>query len=134
MKTSFALLIVVALVATSCTNYYVEDDHYDVRLIGSYEVEEYSDTYHETVYYSMFVSKDYGSENGIFLEHFYIENITVFAHVNGDRISIPFQVVDGFEIEGSGNHYRGEITLDYRVKDRLSNAPADYCETIAFRE
>lgn len=126
----FALLIVVA---TSCTYYDVEP-RYDSRdkFIGYYDVEEYSETFNDITYYEMEISKSRYSRE-IYLDNFYGAAIRVYATVSFDDIRIPFQIVDGYEVEGSGTLHYNELTLSYRVKDIYENSMADYCETVALR-
>jgi len=127
----FVLLVVIL---SSC---YVDavEPRYDERnrIVGYYEVEEYSETFHDFTYYSMRISKS-GYYNEVYLHNFYAADITVYATLNYDRITIPFQMVDGFEVEGTGSIYGGELTLNYRVKDVYNNTRADYCETTAWLE
>jgi hypothetical protein len=134
MKTIISLVI-LSVVLVSCVDYH-EEVRYDFRdrVIGRYSVEEYSETFNEHVYYTMYVSKDYSSADGIYLEDFYADGIQVYAYMNNDRITIPFQISEGYEIEGHGTYYRGEFILDYSVRDRYSNAPTDYCSTVAYEE
>jgi hypothetical protein len=130
MKTLIYLLIAsVSLV--SCVDYY--ETVYDERdrVVGSYDVDEYSNTHHEYVYYSMYVSKSHRSGNELILDNFYAEDLAVRAYISNGHITIPFQVIDGYEIEGTGSYYRGEMDLNYSVRDRYSNNHTDFCETIA---
>jgi hypothetical protein len=134
MKTIFTLVF-VSVLAASCTNYYDETTYdYRDRVIGRYSVEEYSDTFNEDIYYTMYVSKDYGSSDGIYFENFYVEGIRVYAYMNNDHITIPFQITEGYEVEGHGSYYHGEFHLNYSVYDRHSNSPTDYCSTVAYAE
>jgi hypothetical protein len=125
------MLFLTALTLTSC---YVEsvEPRYDARdrIVGNYEVEEYSETYNDFTYYSLYISKSrYVDE--IFLDNFYGTEISVHATLAYDKITIPFQVVNGYEIDGVGTIYGNEIELSYRVKDRYNNTRADFCETKA---
>jgi hypothetical protein len=134
MKTT-AYFGVLVLLLTSCVGYYdTETPSYDVRerFIGSYDVEEHSDTYRETTYYTMRVVRSYHS-NEVILQGFYASDIDVYATVSNNYISIPFQIVDGFEIEGSGSYYRGTLDLHYTVYDRYGAHSTDYCETLAYK-
>lgn len=127
---SFTALV---LLATSCTFYDVEP-RYDSRdkFVGYYDVEEYSETYNDITFYEMRISKSgYGRE--IYLNNFYGADIRVYATVSFDEIRIPYQVVDGYEIEGSGSIYRNELSLSYRVKDLYDDSVSDFCETTAWR-
>jgi len=124
---------VVVLLATSCTFYDVEP-RYDSRdkFVGYFDVEEFSETYNDMTFYEMRISKS-GYDREIYLHNFYGADIRVYATVSFDEIRIPYQVVDGYEIEGSGSIYRNELRLSYRVKDLYDDAVSDFCETTAWR-
>lgn len=130
MKPLIALFF-AALVLTSCTIENVEP-RYDARdrIVGYYDVEEYSETYNELTYYSLRISKSrYARE--VYLDNFYSADISVYATLDYDKITIPYQVVDGFEVEGVGTVYGNEIELSYRVRDRYNDTRSDFCETKA---
>jgi len=126
----FSALLVFA---TSCTFYDVEP-RYDDRdkFVGYYDVEEYSETYGDYTYYEIRVTRS-RYEREVYLNNFYAADIRVYANVSYDNIRIPFQVVDGYEIEGSGTLYRDQLNLSYRVKDLYNQSVSDYCETVAWR-
>ena len=127
---SFTALV---LLATSCTFYDVEP-RYDSRdkFVGYYDVEEYSETYNDMTFYEMRISKS-GYDREIYLNNFYGADLRVYATVSFDEIRIPFQVIDGYEIEGSGSIYRNELSLSYRVRDLYDDSVSDFCETTAWR-
>ena len=133
MKT-IILLFFTAIMISSCTIYDVEP-RYDRRdkIVGLYEVEEYSETYNDFTYYSLTISKS-GYAREIYLHNFYDAGIRVYAVLNYDGITIPYQVVDGYEIEGNGTVFGNELNLSYRVKDRYNNLPSDFCDTKAWLE
>lgn len=125
--------IAVALTASSCTFYDVEP-RYDERnkFVGSYDVEEYSETYQEVTLYEIRISRSrYDRE--IYIDNFYAADIRVYATVSFDNVRIPFQVVEGYEIEGTGSLHGNELILSYRVKDLYDHSIADYCESVAWR-
>lgn len=121
----------IAIGITGCTVDYVEP-RYDERdrIVGYYDVEEFSETYNDITYYSMRISKS-GYSREIYLHNFYAADIRIYAVLEFDKIRIPFQVVDGYEVEGVGTIYGSEIQLSYRVKDRYSNTATDFCKTTA---
>src|SRR5688572_2536210 len=127
---SFTALV---LLATSCTFYDVEP-RYDSRdkFVGYYDAEEYSETYNDMTFYEMRISKS-GYDREIYLNNFYGADLRVYATVSFDEIRIPFQVIDGYEIEGSGSIYRNELSLSYRVRDLYDDSVSDFCETTAWR-
>ena len=126
----FAALI---FIASSCTFYDVEP-RYDNRnkFVGYYDVEEYSETFSDLTYYEIRISKSH-YDREIYIDNFYAADLRVYAIVSFDDIRIPFQVVDGYEIEGTGTLEHRELILNYRVRDIYSNDATDYCETVAWR-
>ena len=132
MKRLFPILIVAVLVA-SC-DYYDAEPRYDARdkVVGRYDVEEYSETYNHYTTYSMYIRKSgYGRE--ILIDNFYAADIRVYAYLDYDRITIPYQIIDGYEVEGAGTVYGSSISMHYRVKDTYANSYTDFCETDAWR-
>lgn len=128
------LPIFTLLLVASCDVYYVEP-RYDSRdqIVGYYNAEEYSKTYSDNTHYSMNVSKSSYGNSEINFSNFYGSNIRVYAYLDYGSITIPFQVVDGYEIEGVGNVSGRDISLSYRVKDRVSNTRTDFCDTMLYR-
>lgn len=126
--------IALLLLASGCNMYDVEP-RYDSRdrFVGYYEVEEFSETYNDITFYELRISKS-GYDREIYLHNFYAADIRVYATVNYDNIRIPLQIVDGFEIQGSGTLYRNELNLDYRVTDLYDNSLVDYCDTRGWRD
>ena len=131
---NFIPFIALIILTSACTFYDVEP-RYDSRakFVGYYDVEEFSETYNDITYYTLRISKS-GYDREIYLNNFYAADLRVYATINYDDIRIPSQVVDGYEIEGSGNLYHNELNLTYRVKDLYGNSIADYCDTKAWRE
>ena len=121
------------LLVTSC-DVYVAEPRYDARdkVIGSYDAEEYSETYNDITTYSLYIRKS-GYSREITIDNFYASNIRIYAFLDYDRITIPFQVVDGFEVEGTGVFYGGSITLRYRIKDTYTNSFSDFCSVEAWK-
>ncbi len=128
------LPIFALLLLASCDVYYVEP-RYDSRdqIVGRYDAEEYSDTYDESIYYSMTVGKSSHASDEIYFNNFYGSDIRVYAYLDYNSITIPFQVVDGYEIEGVGRITGSDVSLSYRVKDRISNTRTDFCDTMLYR-
>lgn len=123
----------VVLVVSGCDMYMIEPA-YDSRdrLIGQYEVEEYSETYKEWIYYSIHVTKATSRER-IYIDNFYGSNMRVYAFVDYGRITIPYQVVKGYEIEGIGSFQDYCLGLHYSVRDIHGNSYTDFCEAEARR-
>ena len=126
--------MVSALMLTSC---FVDDSvetRYDYRdnVVGYYEVEEYSQTFNDMTYYDINIFSRSSHRDEVWIDNFYAADISVYAVVTYDRIRIPFQIVDGYEIEGSGVVRNSSIDFTYSVKDRYNHAATDFCETTAW--
>ena len=126
-----ALVSVFAILffATSCGDiYYVEPVvPYDPRdqFVGSYDINEYSSTYDEYWEYGVSI---YKSQYDLVIDNFYNSNLRVSAHVNGNQIYIPWQLVDGYELQGDGSVQGGSITINYKIRDTYSsNSAWDFC-------
>ena len=132
MKTLVAALTGVLMLISCANDETVPVRDYRERLIGYYDVEEYSETYGEYIYYDMYVSRAYYRDE-IYLEDIYAENTRVRAIVDFDRITIPYQITAGFEFEGSGVYYNGKLELNYRVRDTYHQTYSDYCSTVAYK-
>jgi hypothetical protein len=128
---SLITLFFTALIFTSCIVETVEP-RYDSRdrIVGYYDVEEYSETYNGYTYYSLRIYKSHYAKE-IYLDNFYAAEISIYASVDYDKITIPYQFVEGYEVEGVGTIIGNEIEFSYRVKDRYNNTRSDFCETVA---
>jgi hypothetical protein len=130
MKT-FVPLVVMFLVS-SC-DIYINDSFFDQRnqVVGSYQVNEYSETYNSSWNYTMTVSKGpYGNE--VYLKNFYNAGITVTGYVSSNKVTISRQSCNGYEIEGVGTIVGYELHLTYNVRDSYYRT-TDFCNTIARR-
>jgi hypothetical protein len=127
----FSLLIGLS----ACEFYYVEPryDHRD-KIVGSHQVEEYSETYNDYTYYSIQIGRlgQYGDE--IFIDNFYGVGIRVCALYANGKITIHRQTINGYEVEGVGTVYSHDIEFHYSVRDKYANTRTDYCEALAWRE
>jgi hypothetical protein len=135
MKRLIGFLPVLLLMA-GC-NVTVVEPRYDSRdrITGYYDMEEYSHTYNDMTYYTVRVSKSGGDADKVKLSNFYSADISVYAYVYGDKITIPFQVVEGYEVEGVGTIYSdNSMDLNYSVRDKYNNTRTDFCDTKAWRE
>lgn len=123
----------VALIASGCDIYMIEPA-YDSRdrVVGQYDADEYSATYDEWLHYSIHISKS-AYRDRVYLDNFYGSNIRIYALVDYDRITIPYQVVNGYEIEGAGTFNGSYLSLTYSVRDIYNNSYRDLCETEARR-
>lgn len=131
MKTKILLLAMV-LFLTSCEIIIepVIDDR--DRLVGSYQVEEYSQTFNDYGKFTIRIRKAPGYNSDVIVENFYNANLNVRAEVINDKIYISKQYVDGYEIEGVGTIYFDEIRFSYRVRDTYYYKPTDFCEATAW--
>lgn len=135
MKRSLLFLLVLISLA-SCDVYYLDTERpyrSRDRIIGSHFAEEYSETYHEYYEYDVWISSGTRS-NEVYIENLYIDGLSVYATVSYDAIRIPFQVIDGYEIEGAGTIYGDRIDLNYYVRDRYLNSIKDFCEVTLWKE
>jgi hypothetical protein len=135
MKTFIALAFGLVML-TSCDMYMIEDEpHYhDYRddITGHYELDEYSETYRDYTYYTVTISRGYGRRE-IYIHNFYGFDRDVLAYLDGHTITIPFQVINGYEIEGHGQVVYDELDLHYSVTDRYHDSPTDFCDTEGYR-
>jgi hypothetical protein len=129
------VIFVIGLVTLTACEVNVVEPVYDPRdnVLGAYDMDEYSETYNELLYYSIHISKSLSSSQEIYLDNFYNADLRIYAYVDGHKIIIPYQVVDGYEIEGVGTRNGDVINFSYKVVDRYGNHISDFCETKAWR-
>lgn len=130
------LLVLLAGVFTACEFYTIEErvDPRD-RVTGAFSVEEYSATYHSTTAYTVWISKSGYYSNDIMIDNFYGADIRLRAEVNGNRILIPWQEFDGYEVEGVGTIAGDLITFSYKVRDTYSHPiVTDFCDSEMWRD
>lgn len=136
MKRSLTLLVFAAILLTACDVYYVDTEQpyrSRDRITGRHNVDEYSETFNEFIEYSVYISPAANAYE-VYIDNFYGAGITVVASVSYSSITIPWQVVNGYEIEGAGTiHNSREITFNYRVRDRYAGGPTDFCSTTFWR-
>jgi hypothetical protein len=136
MKRSLIFLVFAAVMFTACDVYYIDTEQpyrSRDRIIGSHFTEEYSETYQEYYEYSVWIAP--GSRaNEIYIDNLYIDGLSVYATVSYDAITIPFQIIDGYEIEGAGTIYHDQISLNYYVRDRYENTRRDFCEATLWND
>jgi hypothetical protein len=135
MKRLF-ILPLFSILFTACHVTVVEEPRYDSRdkLVGYYDMEEYSETYNDYTYYAMRISKSSYDDGRIYLHNFYASNISIYAILEYGKIRIPNQRVNGYEVEGVGTLIGGDLSLNYSVKDFYERTYTDFCETIAKRD
>lgn len=102
------------------------------RIVGHYEIEEYSETYNDYTRYSIRIDKSSQYSNQLYIDNFYGSDLRVCASISYDKITIRRQVVNGFEIEGVGTVYGNEIEFSYSVRDIYSGTRTDFCEATAW--
>ena len=130
-----AIVPLMLLITMSACNLYVVEPRYDYRdrITGHYSVDEYSQTYNDYAYYSIHVFRGSGRD-AIYIDNLYGTGLRVLAYVNYDHITIPFQVVSGFEFEGSGRIRGDVLDLNYSVYDRYAAGPVDFLDAEAWLE
>ena len=102
------------------------------RIVGRYQVEEYSETYDEFFLFDIRISSLTNDGETIRIHNFYDVGISVTAYFYEDYIEIPFQVIGDYEVSGHGDFVDGEIVFSYRVYDRYYGGYADYCYATAW--
>jgi hypothetical protein len=130
------LMIIGLLIGlTACDIYYYEPvyDQRD-RIVGRYDIEEYSETYNDLTWYTVWIERSNRSSEAIWIDNFYGVNIRVFATVSFDKITIPRQTINGYEVEGVGTVYGSRINFNYRVKDLYNYSQPDFLDATARKE
>jgi hypothetical protein len=117
------LFIFAALISLASCDIYLLDEsyvNYDDRdlLIGDYHVEEYSQTTENFYRYDITITKSCCKSDEIRISNFYGSDLTVYASVYDNRLTIPLQQVDGYEIEGTGKmNHNNKLTLTFVIRD-----------------
>lgn len=96
-----------------------DDPYVDDRnlFIGNYRVDEYSQVTEQHYNYSMSIQKSCCNSREIKINNFYGVDISVLAVVNDNRLTIPLQRVNGYEVEGTGKMTFDRLELTYIVRD-----------------
>lgn len=125
----------LSLITLASCEFNIIEPRYDYRdyVTGYYDVEEYSETYNDYHYYSIHITK-YANGRTVYLNNFYDANLSVYAYLDGDKLTIPLQVANGYEIEGVGTVHSSDLSLNYRVKDLYNDTRTDFCETWGDRD
>lgn len=127
----FALLLGLS----ACEFYYTESvyDSRD-RIIGRYDMEEYSETYNNFTRYTLWIERSGRSADAIWIDNFYAVNIRLRATINYDKVTIPRQTVNGYEVEGVGTVYGNRVSFSYRVRDVYNNYRTDFLNGNAYKD
>ena len=115
----FALLLALA----SCDIYLIEDPNaWDDRdlFVGSYQVEEYSQTTDRLFSYNIRIRKSCCRADEVKITNFYGADLTVFGYVLNNRITIPLQQSNGYEVEGTGRMVNGRLEITFFARDIYS--------------
>lgn len=105
--------VLMAVFFSGCTS-----DSEDERssFLGRYEVEEYSQvTYAQRPGYEVIIRSDQGTEEFVIISNFYNMDFDAEARVDGQRLIIPSQAHNFYEVEGEGVLRGSVITLHYTV-------------------
>ena len=95
---------------------YVEWDDRDL-FVGSYRVEEYSQTTEQFYTYDMHIQKSCCQQQEIRISNFYGVGLDIYAVVYENRITIPLQKSKGYEIEGTGKMTSERLVLTFIARD-----------------
>lgn len=126
------LVSITALLFLACDVYVVEP-RYDARdrIVGKFYADEYSQTFNDYATYTFHISKSLYNYDEISIDNLYGSGIRVRAYVYSSKITIPYQVVNGYEIEGTGTVYGNDLSLFYSIRDLYQNVPTDFCDVNA---
>jgi hypothetical protein len=134
---SFLLFGLIPIILSSCELSFETVVVYDDRndFIGSYEVEEYSESMTSTFIYDITIRKSRYSDGVIWINNFYDANIQVFAEVKGNKFYIPLQRIGNWEIEGRGSLFGGdELSMTYTVREIMPGPDyVDFLNSIAWK-
>lgn len=132
MKALFTALMMTILIS-GCEVIIVEPV-YDPRdkFVGDYEFEEYSETFDEVYNYHISIRKSSHDDTEVYIKNFYDASLKIYGWVDHDKITIPMQEVDMYEIEGTATYREGEITFFYTVYDLIEDSPTDFCHGVAW--
>lgn len=138
MKKILLLLFILPATLSGCLVVVEEEPVvvYDYRndFVGSYSVEEYSETFDTWAEYSIRIVRSAGYPQSVYIRNFYGLGLEIIADVEGRRLYIPEQEVNGYHIEGSGRLVGTELRMDYSVHDHYgSRNITDFCSTVAWR-
>jgi hypothetical protein len=135
MKKLLGFILLVTFLA-SCDVIVVDPQPaYDQRdkFTGNYDIEEYSSTYDEYWEYGLSIYKS-GHGTDVMIDNFYNSGLRVYGNVSGNRVYIPWQTVDGFEIQGEGFLNGSKLTLTYQVRDTYEHhSPNDFCSATGWK-
>ncbi len=129
---SLLLLFCVIIGLSSCEVNVVEPVYnYDARdrVTGSFDLKEYSATFNDLTYYQVQIAKSSYSGREIFVYNFYALDSKILAYLDGDRVTIPKQIVNDYEISGVGTLNGSSIDLNYTVYDLQGYSATDFCES-----
>lgn len=130
----FIIFSLILISFTSCDIIYINPGDGREQFLGDYNVEEYSTTFRAWTNYPIHITRS-ASYDEIYLNNFYDADLCIYARIHGDQITIPFQVVNGYEVEGSGYLTGRRLEMTYRVLDRYQyRAISDFCETTAYAD
>ena len=119
----FLPFVLVALLA-SCEIYLFEDPNgWDDRdlFVGSYRVEEYSQTTDNIYSYNITIQKSCCRSDEVRISNFYGSDLRVYGYVRDNRLTIPLQKEDGYEVEGTGRISGGRLEITFIARDLLSH-------------
>lgn len=129
MKRLFIAVSLLTILASCQVN--IVEPRYDERdkVVGYYSMEEFSETFNDYTHYTLMITKYGANGNVLYLDNFYGADLQIHAYLSDNKITIPFQVVDDYEIEGVGTLHGMDISLNYTVRDIYNNTRTNFCET-----
>ncbi len=134
MKNLFLLLTGLVFILSSCDVHLYEAVDERNHFYGNYSAVEKSETFELVSHYHFTIKKSYDHRDEILIHNFYDVGITVYAFVDNGRITIPYQVQNGYEIEGTGRKYSETLEMTFSVFDLKGvHAVTDFCNLTARR-
>ena len=112
--------ILAVILFFGCEVYIVEEPiRWDDRdeFVGAYSVEDYSQTTEQLYTYEIYITKSCCSSQEIYIDNFYGVDIEVVGEVYGNKVTIPRQLINDYEIEGTGKIVNSTLHLSYIVRD-----------------
>ncbi len=130
-----AFYFIAMLIGLSACEFYYQDPLYSSRdrIIGRYDMEEYSETFNDFTRYTLWIERSSRGADAIWIDNFYASNIRVRAYISYDRITIPRQTVNGYDVEGVGSIFGNRISFSYRVRDLYSSSRTDFLDGTAIK-
>ena len=141
MKKQLLILSAVLILFSACEVVIVEEpvpvifepDPRDL-FIGTYGVDEYSETFDVHSNYAIRIYKSVDYPNSVIIDNFYGLGLDIIADIDGYHLYIPDQDIDGYHVSGDGYIEGRRLSMSYAVDDLYAHRPVlDICTAVAWR-